>query len=180
MGGYGSGFQGTRKATVEDGLTLCISALLKKGALVPGRITSGSLMWSTAGREPHATIGYSADMRDPEAATLTLDYRVNAQPTRYTIGFVTTVPRYGGRRWWFLCPLNRTDGGPRRRVAKLHLPPGGRYFGSRQAYGLTYKSSQQNGHNRSLYRFLALKMGTEEATIRRALRPRSKRGDRPR
>ena len=59
MGGYGSGFQGARKSTVEDGLTISISAMLKKRALVPGSLTSGSWMWSYPGREPHAKIGYA-------------------------------------------------------------------------------------------------------------------------
>ena len=44
----------------------------------------------------------------------------------YRVRLVTTEPTYGGRRWWFLCPLARQDGGPPRRVAKLYLPPGGR------------------------------------------------------
>ena len=46
----------------------------------------------------------------------------------YRIRLVTTEQTYGGRRWWFLCPLARQDGGPPRRVAKLYLPPGGSYF----------------------------------------------------
>ena len=146
MGGYGSGFQGTRRATVEDGLTLCISALLKKGAL-PGRITSGSLMWSTAGREPHAVIGYHADMRDPDAAALKVEYRMDAQPTSYVIGLVTTVPRYGGRRWWFLCPLNRTDGGARRRVAKPHLARGPLFRKPASLVNLRTEASNDVGAN---------------------------------
>jgi hypothetical protein len=43
---------------------------------------------------------------------------------------VTTRPNYGGRRWWFLCPLAG------RRAMKLHLPPRSRLFESREAYGL--------------------------------------------
>ena len=31
-----------------------------------------------------------------------------------------------------------------RRVAKLYLPPGGRYFGCRLCHGLTYKSAQEH------------------------------------
>jgi hypothetical protein len=58
----------------------------------------------------------------------------------YKVRLVTTKPNYGGRRWWFICPLVRRDGGPPRRVAKLYLPSGGKYFGSREAYGLTYTS----------------------------------------
>jgi hypothetical protein len=39
----------------------------------------------------------------------------------------------------------RRDGGPPRRVAKLYLPSGSKYFGSREAYALTYASCQESG-----------------------------------
>jgi hypothetical protein len=82
---------------------------------------------------------------------------------------VTTRPTYGGVRWWFVCPLVRRDGGPPRRVAKLYLPRGGRYFGSRVAYGLTYASCQESGKFQGLFRHLAAEMGSDEAVVRRAL-----------
>src|SRR5688572_24654036 len=127
MGGSGSGFQGARKTTVEDGLTLSISSMLKKRALVPGSMASGSWHWLYPGQEPHATIAYISDMRDPDQATVRLRYSANGQSMNYVVRLVSTVPRLGGRRWWFLCPLARKDGGQPRRVANLHLPPGGRY-----------------------------------------------------
>ena len=88
----------------------------------------------------------------------------------YRVRLVTTRPTYGGRRWWFLCPLARNDGGPPRRVAKHYLPPGGTYFGSRQAYGLTYTSCQESGKFEGLYRRLGAHMGTDAASIRSALK----------
>jgi hypothetical protein len=54
-----------------------------------------------------------------------------------------------------ICPIVRRDGGPPRRVAKLYLPSGGKYFGSREAYGLTYTSCQESGKSRGLFRRLA-------------------------
>ena len=72
----------------------------------------------------------------------------------YRVRLVTTQPTYGGRRWWLPCPLARRDGGPPRRVAKLYLPPVGRYFGSREAYELTSTSSQESGKYDGLYRRL--------------------------
>lgn len=88
----------------------------------------------------------------------------------YRIRLDTTKPNYGGLRWWFICPLVRQDGGPPRRVAKLYLPPGGRYFGSREGYGLTYTSCQESGKFRGLYRRLAADMGADEESIRALLR----------
>ena len=43
--------------------------------------------------------------------------------------------------------------------------PGGRHFGSREGYGLTYTSCQESGKSRGLYRLLAAEMGTDEKTI---------------
>jgi hypothetical protein len=170
MGGHGSGFQGARKTTVEDGLTLSLSAMLEKGALVPGSTSSGSWHWSYPGHEPHARVRYVGNMVDLDSASITLDYRVDDQPMRYAVRLVSTVPRFGGRRWWFLCPLARKDGKPPRRVAKLHLPPGQRYFGSREAYGLTYRSVHESWARRALFRRLAVQMGIDEASMSRALR----------
>jgi hypothetical protein len=125
MGGYGSGFQGARKATVEDSLCLSLATLVKKKALVAGSWTRGSLKWSYEGYEPHARIGYEANLVDPDAAWLRLTYAVNGTPMDYRVRLVTTQPTYGGCRWWFLCPLARADGGPPRRVASSTCRPAG-------------------------------------------------------
>jgi hypothetical protein len=116
----------------------------------------GSLKWSYEDCEPHARIGQETNLIDPNAAWVRLTYTVNGTPMDYRVRLVTTQPTYGGRRWWFLCPLERQDGGPPRRVAKLYLPPGGKYFGSRQAHGLTYTSCQESGKYDGLFRRLAV------------------------
>ena len=67
----------------------------------------------------------------------------------YKVRLVPTKPNYGGRRWWFIFPLVRRR--TPRRVAKLYLPSGGKYFGSREAYGLTYTSCQESGRIRGLF-----------------------------
>ena len=130
MGGYGSGWQGSKKATVEGSLVLTASALVRDKALVPGAQTAGSWGWIYEGEDrPHATIRYEADLRDTDNAWLRLHYRANGEAVDYKVQLVTTKPNYGGRRWWFICPIVRRDGGPPRRVAKLYLPSGSKYFG---------------------------------------------------
>ena len=62
-----------------------------------------------------------------------------------------------------------------RRVAKLYLPPGSRYFGSREGHRLTYTSCQESGKFRGLFRLLAAEMGTDEAMVRVALGGRARR-----
>jgi hypothetical protein len=141
-----SGWQGSKKATVEGSLVLTASALVRKKALVPGAQTAGSWGWTYEGEDgPHATIRYEADLRDTDNAWLRLHYRANGEAVDYKVQLVTTKPNYGGRRWWFICPIVRRDGGPPRRVAKLYLPSGSKYFGSREAYALTYTSCQESG-----------------------------------
>jgi hypothetical protein len=103
LGGFGSGWQGSKKATVEGSIVL---------------------------------------FRDTDNAWLRLHYRANGEAVDYKVQLVTTKPNYGGRRWWFICPIVRRDGG------KLYLPPGSKYFGSREAYGLTYTSRQESGKSR--------------------------------
>jgi len=68
MGGFGSGWQGPRKATIEESLVLTASTLVRRKSLVPGAHTFGSWGWTHEGEdEPHATIGYEADLTDPKA-----------------------------------------------------------------------------------------------------------------
>ena len=67
LGGYVSGWQGSKKATVEGSLVLTASALVRKKALVPGAQTAGSWGWTYEGEDgPHATIRYEADLRDAQ------------------------------------------------------------------------------------------------------------------
>jgi hypothetical protein len=172
MGGSGSGFQGTRKATVEDGLTLSMKALLDKEAFQPGRLTAGTWSWLYPGSAPHASITYRADLRDSDHAWCELRYAVRGEPVTQHIGLTVTRPRFGGVRWWFLCPLPRKGGGEQRRAAKLHLPPGARYFGSREAYGLTYTSCRESGRLRALHNRLAADLDMDPASVRAALRGR--------
>jgi hypothetical protein len=170
LGGLGSGWQGSKKATVECSLVLTASDLIRKKALVPGAWTRGSWGWTYEGEDrPHATIGYEANLTDLENGWLRLHYRRNEQAVDYKVRLETTRPNFGGLRWWFICPLVRRDGGPPRRVAKLYLPPGGTYFGSREGYGLTYTSCQESRKLHGLCRRLAAEMGMDEATVRAAL-----------
>jgi hypothetical protein len=61
---------------------------------------------------------------------------------RYCIEVTSSPCRFGGRRFWFRCPLGR-DGFPcGKRVRCLYLPPGEQVLGCRECYDLTYTSSQ--------------------------------------
>jgi hypothetical protein len=114
LGGLGSGWQGSKKATVEGSLVLSASTLIRKKALIPGARTRGSWGWTYEGEDrPHATIGYEANLTDVEDGWLRLHYRRNEQAVDYKVRLETTRPNFGGLRWWFICPLVRRDGGRR-------------------------------------------------------------------
>jgi hypothetical protein len=65
-------------------------------------------------------------------------------PQDYTVSMVTTPCRFGGQRWWWICPATY------KRVAKLYLPNGGDRFLSRGrgAYRLGYASQRQGPTSR--------------------------------
>lgn len=170
MGGFGSGYQGERTAAVEDGLTLSMAELLRTGALVPGAVTSGTWAWSYEGQEPSARIAYVGDMRTPSAATLRLAYTAHGEDVDDVIRLDWTDPQFGGKRWWFLCPLDIKAGRRPRRASKLHLPPGARHFGSRASYGLTYQSRRDSGRHEALWRRLGAELGMSPNDARRAFR----------
>jgi len=145
MGGTGSGFQGIKKDVVENCLILSVKDLAKIGALDPGW-HQGPLVWRS-GEEQIAAVEFSSSMPNEGIGTLWLRYWADGEFMHYTVSLVSTVPHYGGRRWWFKCPIEKI------RVAKLYLPPGATKFASRQAHDLTYRSCQESGSRERSDRF---------------------------
>src|SRR5262249_13398702 len=94
------------------------------------------------------SISYEVNTLDPARPFVRLSYTLTHADTKereslaYRVELTTTRPRFGGVRWWFVCPLVVRACPCERRVGKLYLPPGGRYFGCRHCYDLTYHSTQ--------------------------------------
>jgi hypothetical protein len=82
------------------------------------------------------------------------------QQIEQRIALVSTVPHFGGRRWWMLCPLTG------RRVGKLYMPPGAAKFGSRVAWRrpLLYRSQRVAHRDRPFEKLFRLqrKLGSYE------------------
>lgn len=141
MGGYRSGRHASQPA-VEDGLTLALSRLRRLRLLVPGRWSGGEIVWTnTRTGERTSSVGFQADLSDPGAAWLRLHYTTTKRDGTklacdYRIVLTTTVPNFGGVRWWFVCPLTG------RLAAKLYLPPGAERFASRRAFRMAYESQR--------------------------------------
>lgn len=127
--------------------------MLRKGWAQPGCLMTGTLSW-TSGGEPSGSIGYTADLRDPDHAELRLSYTCGPQGNResvsQTVRLVSSQPHYGGRRWWMVCPYRHE------RVGKLYLPNGGDRFAGRKAWRLGYKSQRVANRDKPFERLFAL------------------------
>jgi hypothetical protein len=96
----------------------------------------------------------------------------------YTIELVSKTCRFGGLQSWFVCPIIRDGVACKRQVEKLFLPPGGRYFGCRACYDLTYRSAQEHDQRvddlshlpvPELARLLAMPISRRTALVLKAL-----------
>jgi len=136
---------------VESCLGLDVSMLAREGLFLRG-YGSGQTQWTlrTPTEEKTLSIGWTLEpaWEDGEGLTLRLRYVVELEgrweDADEPIRLQTTRPHFGGTRWWFTCPLSVNGTPCTRRVGKLYLPPGGRFFGCRTCYRLTYRSAQEH------------------------------------
>src|SRR5262245_13561664 len=147
MGGPGSGnhdhwWRSAKKATVEECLALDANRWMREGILKAGVRLSGGWRWLYHGGKEN-NIRYEADTREPARPFVRLSYTVTRAGTEKRQALASRVALTTTRpRWWFVCPLVVRDCPCERRVGKLYLPPGGRYFGCRHCHELTYTSAQ--------------------------------------
>lgn len=152
MGGYGSGRYGGRP-TADSSLRIDLAWMLRTRRAREGFICSGSLHWTCGGRDT-GSISYRAVMNEPGMERLELTYSNmrggERREVRQTIHLTHSLPNFGGKRWWMLCPVNG------QRVGKLYLPPGGDIFASRQAWRLGYQCQRDASRDRPFERLFRL------------------------
>ncbi len=170
MGGWGSGRHGGRP-TADASLRIDLAWMLRSGYAKAGQHISGTLQW-TCGGEPAGTIGYAAIMDEPGNERLELSYTRGKgdgrEDVRQTVRLVHTVPTYGGKRWWMICPFRHI------RVGKLYMPPGGDRFASRKAWRLAYQSQRDAARDRPFERLFRLqkKLGCRQGWEEPIRRPK--------
>jgi hypothetical protein len=179
MGGSGSGnyyhwWRPSKKTVAEACLSLDANRWMREGILRAGIQRSGSVQWSYRdGRQ--CSISFAVVTLERSSPLVHLSYKRTQNGTEetetldYGVRLVTTRPRFGGLRWWFVCPLAINGRTCNRRVGKLYLPPRGRYFGCRHCYDLTYTTCQESRKHTRFYRHLAASMGYDLATVRRMM-----------
>src|SRR5262245_52379356 len=179
MGGAGSGnrFHWRRfdkKTTVEDCKGIDANRWKREGILKAGVLLYGSWRW-TYPSGGGFSVNYEVDTRELTWPTVRLWYSWVWTSTQeqeladYRVRLTTTRPRFGGLRWWFVCPLVVRGQPCCRRVGKLHLPPLGRYFGCRQCYDLTYTSCQESRKYDGLARLIAGNLGSDFDSVKRLM-----------
>jgi hypothetical protein len=163
MGGPGSGFSGVAKKTVDEVLHLDACLLARREFLRAGQHVHGSWIWSR-GDNQLATIGFAARC-DQDPPHLRLKYTWGgSELLEYEIPLETTVPNFGGLRWWFRCPNSKCG----RRAGKLYLV--GKYFICRECGDLTYESCQKNHEFYALSKMLGARMGIPQNAAHKLLK----------
>jgi hypothetical protein len=138
MGGFGSGRHPSRVA-IEDSLRLDLSGLIRRKRVFPGAYCAGSLIWTVS--DTGRRIGffdYEANLVHPAHAYVRLHQRENDLLPDYRVRIEQAPCRFGGSRWWWICPLTSL------RANTLYLPPGATTFACRKAYCLAYPSEREN------------------------------------
>lgn len=160
MGGFGSGRHGGRP-TADASRRIDLAWMMRNGLAVPGADGTGVLRW-TCGGEPSGSISFRALLSEAGHERLVLDYTREAdgqqEKVLQTIHLTSTRPKFGGKRWWMICPYQG------HRIGKLYMPPGGDRFASRKAWGLGYRSQRLAARDRpfeALFR-LQKRLGCEE------------------
>jgi hypothetical protein len=157
MGGYGSGRWRwhSKKDIVEDCRILDVNRWTREGILRVGVQKFGGWRWChhVTGEES-SSIGYELNTTEMAFSWVRLYYTFTRtqEQVDYTVMLQTTPLYSGGIRWWFTCPLKADGRSCLRRISKLYLPPGGRYFGCRHCYNLTYQSAQEHDTRIDFYR----------------------------
>lgn len=149
MGGFGSGRQGGRP-TVESALRLDIDALVRAEVIRSRTRVTGEMTFQFYGDD--LRISFETSVVNRWNNWIRLQYEMfdywtgERRDIDDKVYLVASQPRFGGQRWWFLCPREN------RRVRMLYLPLGGHHFRSRQAWRLAYASQRETAYDRAIRR----------------------------
>jgi hypothetical protein len=142
----------SRKNRVDEVRSMDIIELQRKKVFItgPGMIWTSS--WSRNG-EVVASISYRVESSEDGPSGLRFMYTITSNDSgekkdyNYIIPVVSTPCNYGGKRWWYICPLIVNGQSCLRRCRIVYMPSGSEYFGCRECYHLTYESRQRHREN---------------------------------
>jgi hypothetical protein len=136
------------KPAVENCRSITAGGWVRAGIIRPGVRWSGSVHWRDGETgEVLASIGVEARADEDGTGLVRLRYTVTRHGEKEPVDLsvrLTSVPRYfGGRQWYFVCPLAVKGTRCGRRACKLYLRSGCSLFGCRVCLDLRYRSSQE-------------------------------------
>lgn len=125
------------------------ASFLKKHGYFKGWL-SGIITWTSSGwgGEHKSSVGIEVSTND-EDNYLRIHYTQTDRDTQekkdfdYKIPLTTTPCRYGGKRYWFICPMSKNGVYCGKRVGTLYKD--GDLFACRHCYELTYASRNASG-----------------------------------
>jgi len=150
MGGLGSGRQAYKyEYTVEDCLSIKTGSIFQGKCNMPGSCRSGTLYWTIDGqRIGLVQYGVCLKLKSPY---IVLQHNGNKTKISYSVFLSYTHPNFGGFRYWFNCPKCG------KRVGKLYMAPGSKYFLCRQCQNLTYTSCRKSHSDDTIIKHMSSK-----------------------
>lgn len=148
------------RLTVEECKSITVKFLNKHGYLQSEAYRCGGMNWKRNGQET-GSIGFKISTL-PGEEFIRFQYTHTKRDTEekteldYPVQLEWTPCHFGGRRWWFICPLVVNERACNRRIGVLYLARG-KYFGCRHCHNLTYESSKESHKFDSMF----LKMGVD-------------------
>jgi hypothetical protein len=139
-------FSYSDRRTVEECKSITVKFLNKHGYF-DDDVRWGGMSWTRNGEKTGSIAFVVSTLNDDEYIRFqyTVTDRFSGEKTNldYKVRLDSTPCYFGGRRWWFICPLVVNGRACNRRVGVLYLG-GGQYFGCRHCQNLTYESSKEN------------------------------------
>jgi hypothetical protein len=133
----------TYKSTVEDCIALDTFMLRNNGMLMDFMDHRLQRRWQLGGNlvgDIFLTTTFTGDIAYP---SLQIDGTCFGQPIMQTVQLLARRMRFGGKRWYFVCPQTK------RACCKLTLPPGAKAFASVKGWGLSYRSQYDDAVTRA-------------------------------
>lgn len=148
----------TTRLCVEDCHSLAIDPLARKRFFSSQIGTDCTVTWTNSEGNELCRLGLKLSTTAAGRLAMLVcydaadSYALKGRRIEYLVEVTATPCRFGGQRYWFLCPAIRQGIRCGQRVRKLYLPLTGGVFGCRKCHNLTYESCQT--HNKSLDRLL--------------------------
>ncbi|BFT95181.1 MAG: hypothetical protein MNSN_04940 [Minisyncoccus archaeiphilus] len=149
-----------------DGVKKISISFLKKNGYLKGW-RSGTITWTSGYDEHKSSVGIEVSTVSSDSYlrinyTQTDNYSGEKKDFDYKIPLTTTPCRFGGKRYWFVCPWYKNGVYCGRRVGTLYKD--GDYFACRHCYDLTYASKNVNRRYKMfpLFNVLTIEQKIEE------------------